>query len=571
MHHSARRRLRGVLSALHTLDTIRRIVLNLLFWLIIAGVIVAIIASRPPRVKKGSILVVSPYGALVDNYTLPVSFAGLPIGRLREETVLSDLITALDTARTDEKIAGLWLRLDNLTAAGSAAAGELAEAVRRFTLSGKPSLAGAHTYNTPRYRIASAADVIIVDRLGEVFPAGYGSWRPYYAEGLEKIGVQPRLFRSGESKSAAEGFMRSEMSDEARSDARRLLGDLWDEWLGSVSAHRGIPRHTLTAWIDAYDDEIIAVSGDGSRSALGAGLVDAVETGGVVQERLERLFGENAPRIDALDYARRRHRGSGADGTVAVVPIAGTLVFGGASRDFAGSDDIIAALKSARDSPGVGALVLRIDSPGGDVRAGEAVRRVIQETREQWNIPVVTSMGSLAASGGYWIALESDYIITRPETITGSIGVFALSLRFQKGLEELLGIRIDGVGTTPWSGIENPGRSMDERTAALYRSSVNDIDTLFRRLVSEKRGLTPEDVGALAGGIPWSGIRAVSLGLADELGGLDDARRKAAALAGMERWGWRIFDGVSPSRPLLISRLLHGTLSPRRPVGHARH
>ncbi len=541
------------------LDIIRRAVLGVVFWSLVIAFIISLLANRPPRMRTETVLMVSPVGTLTDDYTAPTSYQGLSIGQYMEETLLDDLIRAIERGKDDERILGIWLRLDTLYSAGPAAAGELADALIEFSASGKPIIASADTYDTSRYRIASAADHIVLDRLGEVFPSGYGLWRAYLAEGIEKIGGDVRLFRSGESKSAAENLILSGMSEAARQDEERLLGDLWREWIQAVAEKREIQPETLEEWIANYDTYLIAANGNASASAKNVSLIDEIETGGVLQERLTHLFGEDFATVDAIDYITRLGPGRLRKNLVAVVPVAGTLVYGEGNSGQAGSSDVVSVIETARSAPGVRAIVLRIDSPGGDVRAGEAIRRSILETREDYSLPVVASLGNIAASGGYWIALEADLIVTRPETITGSIGVFSVSMSFQRGLADFLGIRFDGLGTTPWFGAGHPGRILDERTASLYEAGVADIDTLFKNLVSEKRGLTFDEVESMAGGIPWSGRRALELGLADRPGSLQDARRYAAELAGLEEWSSRSFTKTRDLREVLLNRILWGS------------
>ncbi|MDT8299209.1 MAG: S49 family peptidase, partial [Spirochaetaceae bacterium] len=302
--------------------------------------------------------------------------------------------------------------------------------------------------------------------------------------------------------------------------------------------------------------------------ALDAGLIDAVENGGVVEDILAEHFGSDTDRkIDALDYLRRLPAGPRGDGSVAVIPVVGALVYGRGGAGAAGSDDIVSVIEAARSTPGVEAVLLRIDSPGGDVRAGEAIRRTVQETKTEWDMPVVASMGNLAASGGYWIALESDLIVTRPETITGSIGVYSLSVTFEEALSRWLGIRVDGYGTTPWSGSGHPGRPLDARMASIYAQNIKDIDSMFQSLVAENRGLDADAVAKLAGGIPWSGRQAFDSGLADRIGGLKEAGAYAAEMAGLSEWELRYFDTPIDPREAFLSRLLWGQIRSRRAGG----
>lgn len=531
----------------HVLNLVRKIIMGILFWGLLIILIVVILPDAPPRIRKNTLLVLQPHGRLVDTWSSPPLLRNTPLAGF-PETLLDDLVSALDLAAKDERIVGLWLKLDNLLPSGAAASGELADAIRRFSLSGKIIVASADDYGTSSYRMASAADSIIVDRLGSVFPAGYGFWRAYFAEALDKLGGEVQVFRSGESKSGADNFLMNQMSEESRRNEEILLGDLWDEWLIQVAQNRSIAKEDLKDWIDHYDRYLLEADGMAAESALKASLVDAVEEGRTLQSYLDDLYGEDVYHIDALDYVAREGRGKRRMDVIAVVPIVGTLVYGEGGPGMSGSQQITEAIVSARSAPGVRALVLRINSPGGDVWAGEAIRRVLEETREEWNLPVVVSFGNLAASGGYWIGMESDLIVTRPESITGSIGVYSLSLNFKKGLEEWLGVRMDGLGTTPWSGSGRLGLDFDERTAEIHRAAVMDIDRMFRNLVGEKRRLSAELVDELAGGIPWSGKRALALGLADREGGLAEARQAAAELAGLQEWRTRYFEAAVNAR-----------------------
>jgi len=535
MKYHTRRRFASIARVL---DIIRRVVLGFIFWGVLITLLVLLLFShRPPAIKKGSLLLIQPEGYLMDAYTEPMNYRGIPILVDRAETLLDDLVSALDHATTDTRIVGAWLRLDDFIGGGTASAGELAEAVARFRDSGKTIIASADSFDNERYRIASPASRIVIDRLGAVFPTGFGTWRPYYAEGLEKLGAEVHLFRSGESKTSAENFIFSEMSEAARRDERRLQEDLWSTWIDETAKYRGIESAQLADWVNRYDEHLMASDSDASKAALDAGLVDLVENGNVFEEVLEESFGDAADRqVDALEYVQRITLRERAVPIIAVIPIVGELAYGEGAPGFAGSQDIADAIHNAREHPDVKALVLRIDSSGGDVRAAEEVRRVLEETRKDWEIPVVVSMGNLTASGGYWIAVESDLIITRPDTITGSIGVFSLSFSFEKALAQWLGIRIDGLGTTPWSGAFHPGRTLDERAASLYEAGVSDVNKLFHNLVSEKRGISSEELMPLTAGIPWSGRRALKHGLADRLGGLADARIAAAELAGVKQW-----------------------------------
>jgi len=539
-----------------TMDIFRRVVLSLIFWLFVIFLIVILLGERTPRIRDESLLVVRPHGKLVYAYTYPISYGGIPIDAPEDEALLDDLVFTIEMGATDPRIIGLWVDLDELQDAGYAAVAELSEAIAEFRGRGKPVLASADYFDNARYRIASAADYIIVDRLGEVHPVGYGYWQIYWGETMKRFGIDVQLFRSEESKAAAERLILNEMSEAVYKSEERLLNDLWGLWLDDVAENRGLETTELAEWIENYDRYLAKSNGDGADAALRAGLVDAIETGGVFDAHLEAVLG--TPReIDAIDYVQRKYKRMPSRPIIAVIPIVGPLVYGEGGAGIAGSYDVIDAIDRARNIPKVKAIVLQIDSSGGDVWAGESIRRAVSETRQEWDLPVVASLGNIAASGAYWIAIESDLIVTRFETITGSIGVFSLALSFEDALSKWLSARIDGLGTTPWSGNGHLGRDLDEREASLLSLSVADIDELFHSIVAEKRGLTRAQVDELAGGA-WSGMRALDYNLVDENGGSSDAKVAAAELAGLISWDVMYFEKELDYREELLGRLLWG-------------
>ena len=554
----------GVRKFSRGMDVFRRIILSLLFWLVVILLIVGFVSGRPPRVRNGSLLVIRPLGKLVYAYTFPISYGKIPIDATEDEVLLDDLISAIEMGATDSRIVGLWVDLDELSTVGYAAIAELSNAVAEFRESGKPVFASADYFDNGRYRIASAADYIIVDRLGEVRPVGYGYWQAYLGETMKKIGVDVQLFRSKESKAAVENLVLDGMSEPVRKNEERLLGDLWGLWLDDVTRNREVELNKLVEWIENYDIYLAESSGDGADAALRAGLVDAIETGGVFAAYLEEVLG--APKkIDAIDYVLRNYRRRRHRPIIAIVPVVGPLVYGEGGAGIAGSYDVVDAIDRARNTPRVKALVLRIDSTGGDVWAGESIRRAVEETRKEWNLPVVASFGDSAASAAYWLAIESDLIVTRPETVTGSIGVFSIALSFEEALSKWLSVKMDGLGTTRWSGSDHFGRSLDERYTSLFSLSVSDIDRLFRRIVAERRELSEAQVDELAGGV-WSGMRALDYHLVDESGGGTYARAAAAELAGLTSWDVMYFERKLDYGGKLLGRLLWGARA-RRAAG----
>ena len=415
------------------------------------------------------------------------------------------------------------------TGGAPASVNELSRYVKAFRESGKKIVTSAHSFNTHSYRIAAASSHIIVDRLGGVNITGYGRRQAYFGDTLEWLGLKVDVTRSGESKSAAEIFTRTGMSDISRRNTSELLGKLWTIWLEDVSENRGINRQMLQGWIGGYDEYLVKADGNASQAALSAGLVNGIEDGTV----LETYIGENFASLNKVKYSeyiknlQKKQRNTGD--IIAVVPITGVLIY---KSGLKGSDTFVRAIKRAAEQKNVRAIVLRINSPGGDVRAGEDIRRSIEEIRK--DLPVVVSFGDIAASGGYWIALESDEIVSMEDSITGSIGVFHVSMDAREALSRWLRINIDGVGTTPWSGrIDEEAR---ERMRKIYSYSVQDVNNEFRSLLSRRRGKNIQDIEELTDGKALSGSHAYQYGLVDHIGGLGFSINRAAEISGLESW-----------------------------------
>jgi protease-4 len=383
---------RGISRFFGILDGIRRVFGGLVVLAVLVIVVVALVPPRPPRLKPDSLLEIRPYGRLVDAYTEPVSYRGWPVGEAPAETLLDDLIRTVDYAAADDRIVAAWLDLEYFEGGGLANLSELADALEGFRNSGKTLLASADTYDGDRFYLAATADTVVLDRLGEVFPSGYGLYRAYLAEGLDRLGARAHLFRSGDSKSAGETFTRDAMSEQSRRDEERLLGDLWTSWLTRVAAFRGVDPTFLENWIDGYADAVASADNNAARAARKAGLIDLVDTGDVLRKRLNDLVEDDpARRIADFDYLWAVDEVTLRGPAVAVVPVRGVMVYGEGRTGEAGSDDVIARIEAARDDPSVEALVVRIDSVGGDVRAAEAIRRALERTRNDWKIPVVAS------------------------------------------------------------------------------------------------------------------------------------------------------------------------------------
>jgi protease-4 len=349
------------------------------------------------------------------------------------------------------------------------------------------------------------------------------------------------------------------MSPEARAANQALANTLWETWQGDVSRAR--PRARIAEWAANPQGFIDAAGGDMAGAARNAGLIDQIGDRAAFGRRIAALAGNDDERVpgryNAVHYEAwaDEHDVTGERGQIGILTVAGEIVDGHAGPGTAGGDTIAEALERGLDNGGLRALVVRVDSPGGSVLASERIRRAVLAAKER-GLPVVISMGSVAASGGYWVATAGDIIFAEPSTITGSIGVFGILPSFEGALRNL-NIGVDGVRTTPLSGEPDLLRGPSPEANRLLQTGVEGTYRRFIQLVAQARHLSPERVNELAQGRVWSGGAARQLGLVDRFGGLDDALREAARRAGLDP------NDVSTTylerRPGFLARLLADT------------
>jgi len=512
-----------------------------LFALILLGAIAG--SEGPVVVPERAALVLDPNGMVVEQ------LSGEPFDRAlaelldsgEAETLLRDLLDAMEVAKDDDRIEVLVLSLDRLIGLGPSKLGDLKRGIEEFKATGKKVIATADFYDRNRYYLASLADEVHLHPMGMVILDGYGRYRTYYKEGIDKFGLEWHVFRVGEFKSATEPYLRSDMSPEARTANVEWLGDLWRHWLADVADARGLTPEGLSAGIENLPAELEAAGGDTAKLALDRGLVDHLSTRGQVRQRLIELVGEDednhtfnqihhADYLEALGTDRPDWGGDGGDDEIAVIIARGTIVGGSQPPGTIGGESTAKLIRDARLDDDVKAIVLRVDSGGGSAFASDVIRNEFILAREAGK-KVVISMGSVAASGGYWIASASDEIWASPTTITGSIGIFGMFPTYHKPMREYLGWNVDGVGTTWLAGAIRPDRPLDPRLGQVIQTSIEQGYEEFISRVAEAREMTVEEVDAIGRGRVWSGEDAHELGLVDNLGGLEDAIASAAALA----------------------------------------
>jgi protease-4 len=440
---------------------IRIALTNLIFLLSIALVYFLYAYETPaPVVEKKSALVLNLSGPIVEqsSYLSPMdSVTGSVLGKdLPKENVLFDIVETLRHAKDDDKITGLVLALRNMPETNLTKLRYIAKAINEFKASGKPVFALSDMYNQSQYYLASYADKVFMAPDGAVLLHGYSAYNMYYKTLLEKLDVNTHVFRVGTYKSAIEPFIRDDMSDAARESASRWLTQLWGAYIDDVATNRGIDADALTPNMDEFLALLEQTSGDLAQLSLNIGLVDELATRQQIRLELAKTFGSDGKdsynAVSYYDYAQTvTPQMSATNDDIAIVVASGTIMDGSQPRGSIGGDSTAALLRQARNDNNVKAVVLRVDSPGGSAFASEVIRNEIDALKAAGK-PVVVSMSSLAASGGYWISMSADKIVAQPTTLTGSIGIFSVITTFEKGLNKL-GISTDGVGTSPFSGI----------------------------------------------------------------------------------------------------------------------
>jgi len=553
------------------LDVSRRILANVLL-VVLALVLVSLIwRDDKPKVPAKGALVLNPKGVIVEQLSgTPLSRAMDKLtGQDQPEVLIKDLLDAVKAAETDSRIQVLVLELSGMSGAGMSKLEDLRDALTSFKATGKKVIAHADNYLQGNYYLAAHADEVYLNEMGLLLLEGFSRYRMYYKEGLDKLEVEWHVFRVGEYKSAVEPYTRSSASPEAKEADLEVLTDMWNHYLADVAAARGIEVAALADFIDNFPTYVQKADGYIAGAAKTAGLVDHVTTRDVLRDRVVELVGEDKkthsfPRVghDAYLKALGKKRPGAADtkgDAVAVIVARGIILDGTRPPGEIGGDSTAALIRKARHDKDVKAIVLRVDSGGGSAFASEVIRRELELAREAGK-PVVSSMGSVAASGGYWITMASDEVWASPTTITGSIGILGMFPNFHKPLAKHLGIHVDGVGTTPLAGALRPDRPFDPELGKVIQALIDHGYDSFITKVAETRKMTKAQVDAIARGRIWSGEDALGLGLVDKLGSLDQAVASAAGLAGLEKYRVAAFEPEVNWREKLLADLLRGTV-----------
>ena len=547
-------------------DGIRK-VLHLLLLLFIFAVFIGAISGSAPMLPDRAALLIQPAGAIVEELQGDPYDRALEelLGEERPQTLLQDIVDALEYAKDDDRIEAVHLELSAMRGGGLSKLRRIADAIEDFKTSGKPVVASADFLTQQGYFLAAHADEVYVHPEGGLLLQGYGRFRTYFKDAIDMLKLDWNIFRVGTHKSFVEPFERMSMSDADREATQHLIDQLWSTYREDVALARGLEVADVDDFANNFVQHVADAEGDLAAAALDHGLVDGLLTRTALRDLMIEYVGEDEnseadySAIDMGDYMSQMHMLQGdksADENVAIIVASGAISSGSKSPGSIGADSTGALLRRARNDESVKAVVLRVDSPGGSAFASEVIAHEIAALQESGK-PVVASMSSVAASGGYWIAVGADRVFASPSTITGSIGIFGMFPTYQRTVAQF-GITTDGIGSTPLSGELRPDREMAPHTKQLFQLVVEDGYEDFISRVALYRGLEKDAVDAVAQGRVWTGSDALQHGLIDELGGLEDAIAYAAELAALAEGEFgrkTITIELSPTEQMIVDML----------------
>ena len=530
-------------GAWRLLDASRRALMNLIFLLIVVAIVWALVGTGAKPLGDKTALVLSLAGPIVEQRSGSLRDTTLAQARgdAQDKTQLRDVLSVLDAAAKDPKISHVVLVLDDFQGAGLSTLREVAAALQRFKVSGKPVIAWGSSYDQRQYYLAAQANEVLLHPMGMVMLEGYGRLRNYYRDAFDKLGVSANVIRVGKYKSFGEPYFANAPSKDALEADSLLYNGLWTTYTNGVEQARKLPAGAIALGIAELPQRFAAVGGDAAKLAVAEKLVDALKT----RDELRKMMIERGAKDDDTksfrqvsftDYLARQKTQLTGD-VLAVVVAEGEIVEGDASAGSVGGRSTAELVRKAREDDKVKAVVLRVNSPGGSAFGSELVRRELELTRAAGK-PVVVSMGDVAASGGYWISMSADEVIADAGTITGSIGVFAMLPTGDKALDKL-GVHAAGVTTTWLGSAGDPRRPLDPRFADLVQASVTHIYADFTAKAAAARKTTPEKIDEVAQGRVWTGAQARERGLVDRLGSYGDALKSAATRARLED-GYRV-------------------------------
>jgi len=524
------------------LDFSRRAIFNLIFLFIVIALIAAIFSGDKLKLQDKTALVLNLSGPVVEQQSgglrdrLTAQAAGNDVGA---QTQLRDVLMVLDAAAKDKKIDRVVLILDDFSNTGLANLREVAAALERFKASGKQVVAWGSNFDQKQYYLAAHASEVMLHPMGMVYIDGFGRYRNYYRDALDKIGVTAHVIRVGTYKNFGEPYFANAPSKATMESDAYLYDALWKTYTDGVEAARKMPPGSIVKTINELPEQFAAANNNAAKLALSNKLVDSLKT----RDEMRQMMIERGAKDDThpdqktfrqvsfynyLDSIKPKVPFAIGD-AVGVVVAEGEITDGAAPAGAIGGRSTAELIRRAREDVKIKAIVLRVNSPGGSAFGSELVRHELELTRTAGK-PVVVSMGNVAASGGYWIAMAADEIIADEATVTGSIGVFAILPTAEKALEKL-SVNTGGYTTTWLGGGYDPRRALDPRFEQLIQGSINNIYNEFTTKAATARKTTPDKIDAVAQGRVWTGAQAKERGLIDRTGSFTDAIKSAAAKA----------------------------------------
>ena len=559
-------------SLWRVLTLTRSVVVNLVFFILLFGFI-AVISSGDEQIQvpEKTALVLNLVGDVVEQKREVDPMEAFLSEAMEQkddnpEVLLSDILDVIGKAKNDDRVEILVLQLQGLNRTGLTKLQDIAYALEDFKSTGKQIIAFGDQFSQDQYYLASTANNIWLNPQGFMLLEGYGRYKMYFKSALEKLAINQHIFRVGTFKSAVEPFIRDDMSDAAKEANKLWLTDLWQQYKEDVAKRRDFGVENFDENIDTLVAKFSAADSSFAQYALNNNWVDQLKTRQEMRAELIDLVGKNKKgnsysHIGYQDYIsatsssldESMEAADSASDKVAIIVAKGTILDGSQKPGTIGGDSTAELLRKARNNDDVKAVVLRVDSPGGSAYASEIIRQEVELLKKAGK-PVVASMGTYAASGGYWISAPADKIYAAPSTITGSIGIFGMMMTFEDSLSKM-GIHTDGVGTTDIAGF-GPTQALSPGMANLFQLSINKGYQEFIQLVADNRDMTVEEVDAIAQGRVWSGKKAKELGLVDELGNLTDAVVAAANLANIEEYDTLLIEKQPSSRNKMMQLLI---------------
>ncbi|NQD37601.1 signal peptide peptidase SppA [Permianibacter sp. IMCC34836] len=529
---------RVLIASWRFINNARRAFVNLLFLVFMLILLSALFSDKGPHVEAGSALVLKPEGFVVEQADNPSPFEAVMKDLSDDkppQTELRDLLTAIQQGAKDDRIKIMVIDTSHLMGIGPSKLVELRDAIAEFKKTGKKVLARGDWYSQAGYYLAAQADEVYLDSYGAIDIDGFNHTRTFFKSALERFGVKMHVFKVGTYKSAVEPYLRDDMSPEAKANAEKWLNVLWNGYKTDVAAARKLQPEQIQAYADNMATLLQAEQGDTAKVAQTAGLVNGFKSRIEWEDYLRELVGEDRKgesfkQVDAIAYASLFDRPSlPGETSVGVIVAQGEIVDGEAPAGMSGGDSIAQLIRDAREDDSIKAVVLRVDSPGGSAFASEVIRRELEATQKAGK-PVVVSMSSVAASGGYWISATADEIVASPWTITGSIGIFGMFPTVESLANEY-GVHRDGVGTTKLAGAFDLARPLNPELGTIIQQAINNGYERFLTLVANGRKKTREEIDLIGQGQVWAGVDAHERGLVDKLGTFNDAVKAAAERA----------------------------------------